>query len=81
MRKDPRNMTPEPKKLPTNKEEYIEQISEYINNEKYGEEQITLLFSFHNQYVLPESPEFSKSCSACRKRVYKRVKEWFEGLR
>lgn len=76
--KDPRNTTGTFNyKLPETKEEYIDQISKFINNELYGAEQITLIFSFHNLYVLPESPEWSKSCSACKKRVVKRTKEYF----
>ncbi len=38
---------------------------------------ITELFNAHNM-VFPEKLEYSKGCSGCRERVYKRLRDWYE---
>lgn len=74
--KDPRRQPYIEFKHPDNLSDYIKLIKPIINNNGFDEVTWTVLFNFHNQFVLPEAPEWSKSCSSCRKRVKNRVTEW-----
>lgn len=72
-----RQPTPE-FKHPETYEQFIKFISKCIHQTGFDEESWGVLFTFHNQYVLPEAPEWSRSCSSCRNRVRMRTKEWWE---
>lgn len=39
--------------------------------------QVDLLFIYHNT-IFPKQTEHTKSCAACRGRVFNRVKEWYD---
>lgn len=38
---------------------------------------ITQMFNLHN-YLHPQTPEYSKSCNACRAKVWDRLKRYYE---
>lgn len=65
-------------KHPETYEEYLEAIKPIIKQTGYDEIGWTLIFNFHNNHIFPERTEWSKSCSACRKRVKQRVDEWWK---
>lgn len=46
-------------------------------NHNHNSSVITELFTLHNR-VYMDKPEYSKSCSGCRARVYQRLKSWWE---
>lgn len=39
---------------------------------------VTEMFNVHN-YFYPQTPEWSKGCGGCRERVWRRLKEYYEG--
>ena len=45
-------------------------------NHRHNAEMITKLFNIYNEVF--STREYSKSCGACRERVYKGLKQWWE---
>jgi hypothetical protein len=45
-------------------------------NHRHPPHTIRRLFNLHNE-VFPNTLEYSVSCSACRKRTYERLRNWW----
>jgi hypothetical protein len=54
-------------------EQLIKLINELEGKEKASTEQLNLLFQLNNHFY-PQNLEYSKHCSPCVQRVYKRMK-------
>ena len=51
-------------------------MRELEGKDRVNEQQCTLMFNLNN-ILFPHAQEHTKSCPACRERVYRRLKEYW----
>lgn len=55
----------------------VGELLDGIKNNYVTTVQTNIMFGVHNR-LFPNQKEHTKGCSACRKRVYDRLKEWYK---
>lgn len=71
------NLSPKTQTMNDLPNEYLIWVINRLYSETKTDEDITIAFNLHNQFVNPNNPSFSKSCSPCVKKVINLLKQTY----